>query len=205
MRIAIMQPTYLPWMGYFDLIDRCDLFVILDDVQFEYQSWQHRNRIKTANGINMLTLPVHRANSVETAITEVTLSYRQNWQKKHLAAIQQSYSKSAFYKSDFKASFDNLYQQKWEKLASFNVEVIEYIMKKVGIDTQLVLSSTLKLKGTKTQRVINICKALKVTEYLSPVGAFDYIEEDNLFPKNDIQLYYQHFEHPKYSQLYGDF
>ena len=205
MRIAIMQPTYLPWVGYFDLIDRCDLFVILDDVQFEYQSWQHRNRIKTANGVHTLTIPVHRSNSVETSISEVLISYRQNWQKKHFAAIQQSYSKSTFYKSNYRPFFSALYQKKWEKLVAFNMVIIEHIKNNLGIETPLVLSSDLKLKGNKTHRIVNICKALNATEYLSPIGSFNYIEENNLFPENNIQLYYQHFQHPTYSQLYGEF
>ncbi|MEZ4888842.1 MAG: WbqC family protein [Chitinophagales bacterium] len=204
MRIAIMQPTYLPWMGYFDLIDRTDQFVFLDDVQFDHRSWQQRNRIKTSSGELMLTVPVLQKKKFEQEIRDVQTNSTAKWLKKHLISIERNYQKAPFFGVLFPL-LKATYEKHSLSLLPLNTELIRCFSDFLGIKTNFLLSSTLNTEGQKAEKLFQICEKLGATEYLSPVGSFNYIEENNLFPANNIQLYYQHFEHPTYSQLYGDF
>jgi hypothetical protein len=204
MRIAIMQPTYLPWMGYFDLIDRVDQFVLLDDVDFASRSWQQRNRIKNAQGEQMLSLPVKKKGQAGKRIDQTLLNNNDKWAKKHRQAISLAYGKSAFFREISEPLFP-LYADTQENLADFNIAIIKVVSSCLGLETPLLRSSTLKCEGKKVDHLLAICRHLGANEYLSPVGSFDYIDEDNRFTENGIQLWYQHFEHPQYSQRFGEF
>lgn len=199
-----MQPTYLPWMGYFDLIDRTDQFVFLDDVQFDHRSWQQRNRIKSSSGELMLTVPVLRKKKFEQEIRVVKTNTTAKWLKKHLVSIERNYKKTPYFDALF-PDLKKIYEEFGDSLLPLNVNLIKYFSQFLGLKTNFIFSSTLKAEGQKAAKLFHICQKLKATEYLSPVGSFSYIEENNLFASNDIQLYYQHFEHPEYTQLYGDF
>jgi len=204
MKVVIMQPAYLPWLGYFDLMDQSDTFVVLDNVQFEKRSWQQRNRIKTKKGELWLTIPVISKGRYNQKINEVEIDDSQSWAKKHLKTIERNYAHAKYYKN-YINFFKNFYSEKITKLVDFTIPIILYIKDVLGINSQIVKASELNVNGSKVELLIDICHKIKADEYLSPIGSKEYIEENNLFKKEGIRLEYHHYIHPKYSQLWGDF
>lgn len=199
-----MQPTYIPWMGYFALIDCSDKFVIYDDVQFDTRSWQQRNRIKTSQGIHMLTIPVSKSASRSRLIYDIIINEDEKWRKKHLKSIEHSYSSSAHFSSFFPV-LESCYLNDTNSLSEFNSHIIKELCAYLGIEQKIVFSSSFGCEGTKVEKLINIVKHLGADEYLSPMGSFEYIDENNLFEKEKISLHYQNFRHPRYNQLHGEF
>jgi hypothetical protein len=200
---VIMQPTYLSWIGYFDLMDTADVFVLLDTVQFEKQAWQQRNRIKTAEGQSLwLTVPVIQ--NLGQKMADVKINNAIPWRRKHWGTIEQYYKRAAYWKlySDGLAA---IYSQSWENLLDLNLTMINFLKEQFGIKTELVSASTIPVSGEKVRLVTNICHYLKADVYLSPVRAADYIEKDNIFKAEGISLIYHQYEHPVYAQLYGGF
>ena len=202
--IAIMQPTYLPWLGYFDLINRSDVFVFLDSVQFDKRSWQQRNRIKTPNGELMLTVPVLTKGRSDQKICDVMIDISQKFEKKHFNSIYSNYKKSIFFKY-FDVELEEIYKNEINKLVDLNIRLIEWLSSKLGINTKFVYSSQLDTDGSKTELLVNICKIINADHYISPAGSKEYIDQNNLFIKSGIKLSYQNYKHPTYSQLFGDF
>tara|TARA_Y100000591_G_C21785619_1_gene673602 strand:- start:640 stop:1314 length:675 start_codon:yes stop_codon:yes gene_type:complete len=199
-----MQPTYLPYLGYFDLINRSDIFVFLNNVQFDKRSWQQRNRIKSNNSELMLTVPVLTKGKFEQEIQSVKIDKTQKFEVKHFNSIKNNYSKSQYFGS-YINEFEKLLFSKFIHLADLNIELINWFVSKLGIKTKFFLSSELESGGIKTELLINICKELNGTKYLSPYGSAKYIEENNLFKKEGIELIYQNYSHPVYNQLSNSF
>lgn len=205
--IAIMQPTFNSWLGYYDLIDKCELFVFYDDVQLTKRSWQVRNRILTSNGELFLTIPIlnigHRD---DIKINNAQINYNEKWINKHLKSLDLAYKKAPFY-GEVYAIIENLYNKKYDKLSELNISFITEISQKIGIQSEFICSSSLKgITGSKDERLVAICKNLNAVEYLSPQGSASYIEEfspGGEFTKNFIELYYHNYEHPTYPQ-YGN-
>lgn len=197
-----MQPTYLPWLGYFDLMDQSDIFVFLDNVQFERQSWQQRNKIKSPKGELLLTIPVIRKYPQE--IREVQINNNLSWQTEHLKAVQYNYSKAKYF-NEYADFFQKFYTEKKVKLIDFTIPIILWLKDVLGIDCNIIKSSELDARGKKVNLLIDICRKIGADEYLSPIGSKEYIDENNLFEEEDIKLEYQQFEHPTYPQLWGEF
>jgi hypothetical protein len=206
MVLVVMQPTYLPWMGYFDLIDQSDVFIFLDTVQFEKQSWQQRNRIKTPQGTHWLTVPVFHAETqpiIQARIVQIKSIG--SWRRKHWLSLLSNYQKAPFW-SEFGPSFEQLYQRKHEKLAELNIDLINMLCEAIGIRAKFVRTSELPpLSGKKAEPLVALCKMFGADVYLSPAGSQAYLESDVLFWKNGTSLLFQQYEHPKYPQLYGEF
>ncbi|GLX83130.1 WbqC family protein [Thalassotalea eurytherma] len=208
MRCAIMQPTYLPWSGFFDLIDSVDVFVFLDNVKLEKSSWHVRNQIKSAQGAMMLTVPVSTPNGrLETMINETLLSTKP-WQKKHLKSLITNYSKAPFFNEVYPV-VETILQQPFDNLAQLNITLIKTLCKQLSITTPLVTASEMaSITGVKDERLVSICQQLGANHYLSPVGAADYIEKNTkggALTKANIKLSYQRYQAPIYPQLYGEF
>lgn len=202
---VIMQPTYLPWLGYFDLIKNSDTFVFLDHVNFSKQSWQQRNRIRDKKGEIMLTVPVHKPKSGENSINKILIDYVKIPHIKHLKSIKACYGKS----KNFKIIFDELekiYNEEHKFLVDLNLDLIKYGCKKLKIDSKIHYSSLMNIKGKKIEGVIEICKKLNSDIYLSPYGASDYIKDSKIFLENKINLEFQNYVHPTYNQMgYNNF
>lgn len=201
---VIMQPTYLPWLGYFDLMDQSDTFILLDSVQYDKRSWQQRNRIKSPNGELMLTIPVFSKGKREQTISEVMIDQTQNVQEKHLKTIQCYYAKAKHYAKEFD-EFSKIMQIKRTYLSEFTIELINWFKEKLGIKTELLRSSALNVPGRKVELLINICKSVGADTYLSTVGSKVYLDGDNSFEDNGIKLCYHQYKHPTYTQQYGEF
>ena len=210
MTIAINQPTYLPWIGYFDLIDQVDKFIFYDDVQIVKQSWGTRNQILTTNGKHWLSVPIdHSKKYYEKLYSNTFIKENNIWKLKHFKSIKYSYSKAPFFKDVITFIESLLFDNKNELLGEFNKEIIIRLAKKIGITTNFDSSTNLISKSKKKdQRLVKLCKELNATNYISPLGAKEYIEKNNesgAFFNTKINLYYQNFQHPKYKQLNNEF
>lgn len=198
MVISIHQPQYLPWLGYFDKIERADVFVFLDDVQFKKNEWQNRNKIKTARGWQWITVPViHR---FPQEVRQVKINNAINWRKQHLASLMMNYQKAAHF-DDYIDFFKNLYSREWEYLSELNIYIIKNLLKILGIKTKLVKSSALKLAGKSTEHLVNISKRLGASGYISGEGGRSYLELDK-FKRQGIEVFFQDLKCPQYRQLY---
>ena len=206
-KIAIMQPTYLPWIGYFNLIYKSDIFVFLDSVQLAKRSWQVKNKIKSSNGELFLAVPIQKTNTRDKLlICESKIAYNVNWVEKHLKSIRHSYSKSYFFNEVYCILEEGL-QSNFITLPDLNISLIKKISNMLNIETEFINSSKLKdINGKKDEILISICKKLNAGKYISPEGSKKYIESgNNLFVKNNIGLEYHDYKHPIYQQLYGNF
>jgi len=202
--IAIMQPTYLPWIGYFGMIDRADTFVFLDTVQFARRSWQQRNRIKTANGPQMLTVPVHKKGARDQKIAEVQIDADSHFAEKHIRAIEHALSKAPYFK-DYAGDLFGILQVDHPKLADLNINLITWLTGALGVSCRFLRSSNIEASGAKADLLANICEALDGNVYISAPGSRDYIETSDAFDSHGITVAYHRYEHPTYPQLYGDF
>jgi len=201
MIVAIHQPQYLPWLGYFDKIDKSDIFVLLDNVQYKKNEWQNRNRIKTVNGWQWVTLPV--LYKFPEKINQVKINNKVDWKRKHLNAILTNYSKSQ-YLNKYQSSFEDVYSENWECLVDINVHLIDLIIKTLGINTQTLKASKLQLRDDPTYRLIDVCKEVGADTYLAGEDGSKYMDLEK-FKKENINITIQDFHHPVYSQLFGDF
>jgi hypothetical protein len=205
MKIAISQPAYLPWLGYFDLIDQVDTFVLLDSVQFEKQSWQHRNRIKTPTGFQWLTVPVIFRGHFGQRIDEVQIRDRE-FSKKHLRAIELNYRRAPYFEKYFGEVEQILLASRDLTLVELNQALIERFCQILGVHTRIVRSSDLGGKGKRSELLVNLCGMLGAEYYLSPLGSATYLMDDlNLFSQAGINVGFQHYDHPAYHQLFSSF
>jgi hypothetical protein len=202
--VAIMQPTYLPWSGYFDLMDQADLFVFLDIVQFDKRSWQQRNRVKTERGELYLTVPVRSKGRFEQRVAEVEIDETARFADRHVRTVEMAYAKAAC-ASPFLAEWTGVMRRAHTRLADLNIALIEFIRDALGIRTETLRASSLDVSGKRVELLVEICRAVGADRYLSPAGARAYIEENDLFAVNGVELAYQAYTPPTYRQLHGAF
>lgn len=199
MRIAIMQPTYLPWCGYFDLMDQADFFVFLDDVPFQKRSWQQRNRIVRSEGLAWLTLPIKSKGLRGQRICDVELA-DSGVSAKHARTIGTVYSNSPFTKA-LLWEYELVAESAGTSLSMLNVGLIEAMCKGFEIDTPWALASELTTGAHRGEHLARICQALGASEYLTPPGSVDYLLEDvESFDSRGIAVRVQDYEHPTYPQ-----
>ncbi len=203
-KIAIMQPTYFPWLGYFALMDRVDEFVFLDSVQFERRSWQQRNRIKTANGVQLLTVPVMKKGLRQQKINEVEIQQDVNYIAKHIGSISAAYSKAPFY-DRYREDLFSVLAENYTKLSDLTIGLTVKLKNMLGIECCLCKSSDMDVSGTKADLLANICEQLSATQYISPVGSRGYLEASTAFQEKNIAVEYNEYIHPEYPQLFGTF
>lgn len=204
MVIGILQPGYLPWLGFFEQLYRSDLFVIYDDVQYDKQGWRNRNRIKTVNGVQWLTVPVRHASAEHQLILEVRIDNRLNWRKKHLESIRQSYVKAPFFEKYF-TIFEEAYSRDWEYLIDLDLYFIEKLAHALGIlEKPLIRSSALDIKGGRIDRLIKICNYFNAATFYEGAAGSNYIDQEE-FIKKGITVVFQDYVHPVYPQMHGGF
>lgn len=197
MLIAIHQPEYLPWLGFFEKIIRADVFVILDDVQFSKGDFHNRTRVKGAEGPQWLSVPVvHR---FPQKINEVKLSDLP-WQEKHWRCLRSCYSGSKHF-TEFAFAFQNFFEQPWNKLIEVNIAALELVINAFKISCKYVFSSDLRVTGTKSELVLNICKKLGASGYYSGRTGSTYLDFSS-FERAGIEIQVQNFRHPLYNQRF---
>ena len=197
--LAIMQPTFLPWAGYFNLISSATDFIFLDDVQLEKQSWQTRNRLLLNGGVQWITLPI-RNESISQKITETNILMDARWKKKFTTSFSMNYGRHPNFISA-KEIVDELIRCEDMRLSEVNEKIIRLIVTRLKLSTKLHTASKLNINGVRTQRLISFCDHFSATTYLSPVGASKYLELDGFEKYSTSQLNFQDFQSRPYNQF----
>ncbi|HSS98216.1 MAG TPA: WbqC family protein [Terriglobales bacterium] len=205
MRIAISQPGYLPWGGFFDLIDQVDRFVLLDDAQFVRQSWDQRNRIKTSAGLQWLTVPVVFRGRLGEPLCDVMIRDGAALEK-HLRSIEVNYGRAKYFSEYFPCL-----KQVIEKyipggrLIDLNIDLIEWLASNLSVKTPIVRSSSLGIEGKRSARLVSMCQKLGATDYLSPRSALYLLDDLEMFREKGLSIWFQNYVHPTYSQRFSPF
>jgi len=201
-KVAILQSNYIPWKGYFDIINSVDEFVLYDTVQFTKNDWRNRNKIKTHQGTIWITIPVKHSLSQKIYEIEVL---NNKWRKQNWKTLNLNYSKAKYF-NKYKDIFENLYLNSNETfLSKINYKFICAINEILEIDTKITWSSEYNLKGEKSEKLLNICKQANTTEYISGPAAQNYLDT-NIFEKENIKVTWMNYNNYKeYNQLYPPF
>lgn len=204
MILSIHQPAYLPWLGYFHRIAVSDAHIILDHVQFEKNSFTNRNKIRTPNGWCWLTVPVMTAGKLGSLrINEIEIAGNQEWRAKHWKSLRLNYAKAPFF-LQHAAYFESVYTRPWQKLSDLAAEITTYLLDAFSIKTKIYFSSRMAVSGKKDELLLNLCRELKASIYLSgPLGR-DYLREE-LFHDAKIGVRYDDYQHPTYQQAHRGF
>ncbi|MDR2438718.1 MAG: WbqC family protein [Planctomycetaceae bacterium] len=203
MILSAHQPAYLPWLGYLHKIAICDIFVILDDVQFEKNSFTNRNKIKTPQGEHWLTIPVQNKSHLEKVISQLEIDNKTSWRDKHRKTISQIYKKAPFYK-EFADWLEKIYSQEWTNLVDLTEQMNDHFLKQIGITTKLIRQSELNCSKKKQELILELCEKTKADIYISGSLGKNYIDPQ-YFTDHGIRIYFQEYHHPAYPQLYGEF
>lgn len=205
MKVAISQSNYIPWKGYFDNIAQVDEFVLYDDMQYTKRDWRNRNKVKTAQGLKWLSIPVEVKGKYEQRINETRIS-DPNWNKKHLAIIKNSYAKASAYSDNIGFIEDLFLRADMPFLSEINKHFIDELCNYLGIKTVLRRSSDYELLPSgKTERLVGLCESLGATSYFTGAAAKDYMDEQLFLNKGIEVCYYDYSGYPEYRQLHGDF
>ena len=202
--VAILQPGFLPWLGFFDQMIRSDRFVYYDDVQFDKHGWRNRNRIKTPNGPAWLTVPVRHSGLHGQTVADVEIDNSKPWSRKMVRTIEQVYARSPHcrhYLPDLSAI---LCDTPASLLIDLDLQVIDLMRRWLEIDTPTIRSSMLGIAGGQTERLVAICRHFSADRYLSGNAAKSYLQEE-LFDAAGISVVWQDYNHPVYRQLHGEF
>lgn len=198
-RAALHQPHYLPWLGLIDKIDRSDLFIMLDTVQFERRGWQNRNYVGGHGKPVLLTVPVAQA-SREERILDKRIDNTQKWSTKHYRALAEHCYRKAPYWGDFRDEIVHLYETEWEDLAELAIATTRLLMRGFGIDTPILRASELgDFPGRKSELLAQICAKAGANTMLSGDGARDYLDPD-IVHRHGVDIEWQGFRHPEYRQ-----
>jgi hypothetical protein len=204
MIVSINQPAYLPWLGYFHRIAVSDLHIVLDHVQFEKNSFTNRNKIRTSEGWCWLTVPLKTSGRFgDLAIAQVEISTERRWAEKHWNSIRLNYCKANYFRqhADF---FENIFSRSWEHLNPLLREITTYLLSALGIKTKILFSSEIGAAGRKSELVLELCRKVGATSYLSGSLGRDYLDE-SAFERAGIAVTYQDYHHPTYKQVYPGF
>lgn len=202
MTIAIMQPGYLPWMGFFELMYHSEIFVFRDEVQYD-KSWRNRNQIKTPRGVRWLTVPLHVHGRPK--ISEVKIDNSRNWRIDHLRILEANYSKAPYFRKYF-SHIQEVLNQEWGLLIDLDIALIKVIARALGLHRKMILASDLKVDNGKVDKLIAICKELGANVFYEPAGGKDYLGgQVERFRQEGIELIFQDFHCPNYNQLFGEF
>lgn len=206
MTCVLLQPSYIPWRGYFHQIQRADLFIFYDDVQYDKHGWRNRNLVKSPKGPHWLTIPVRSSGAManKTPINEIEIVWEKPWNRSHRQTIHQFYAKAPYYRR-YSALLDEIYAPEPRLLADFTIGSTIRLARELGIEhTRFMRSSELTVNGAKTDRILEILGAVGAKHYLSGPSARDYIEQEK-FDQAGITLEYINYDYPPYPQLHGDF
>lgn len=203
-KIAISQSNYLPWKGYFDLIEKVDEFVIYDDMQYTRRDWRNRNQIKTDKGLHWLTVPVAVKGKYYQKINETKITDHQ-WQLVHWKTIKQFYGKALFFDRYYHYFEDFYNNNKLDSLSEINIALIKIIINILGIKTKISKSSDYELIGDRTEKILNICTQSGSNMYISGPSAKDYFDLSKAEEMGIKVEWMNYADYPQYSQLYPPF
>ncbi|KKP36919.1 hypothetical protein A2483_03625 [Candidatus Peregrinibacteria bacterium RIFOXYC2_FULL_33_13] len=205
--VVILQPSYIPWLGYFDQINKSDNFVFFNDVQYTRRDWRNRNKIKTLDDQEKyLTIPVNNKGNFFALIKDIQINYQDNWIASHLGIISDNYRKTPYFQ-EFYPILQKFFSQKFTYLSELNIEMIKTISDYLGIKhVKFHLSSNLNISPYKdpTEHLIKICQNLNASAYLTGDSAQSYLDHEQ-FKKTNINLLFHGYKHPEYKQQGNNF
>lgn len=203
MNVSAHQPAYLPWLGYLHRIAISDQFIILDDVQFEKNSYTNRNQVKGPNGAVWLTVPVSLKGHLSAKIRDIKIASDNRWAGKHLKTLNQAYSKSPFF-NDHIDFFRTVFEQTWDHIVDINHVVLDYFLEQFAIDTPLVNQSELSLEGKKQELILDLCGKVNAAAFIFGKFGQDYVQRE-VFAAAGIEIFFHEYSSQPYPQLWGDF
>lgn len=204
-KISIQQPEHFPWLGFIHKVMSADEFVLLDNVQFEKNYFQNRNKIRTSNGLQWLTVPIKK-HSLDILIKDTRISYDFDWQKDYLKALEFNYQKAKYF-ANYYPKIENIILKNYELLADLNYKLIKLILKSFDINTKIVKMSELNLPSKMedgSEKCLEICKELSANIYLSGPFGKNYLDI-SMFKEENIKVEFHEFNHPVYRQVYEPF
>jgi len=207
MIVAAHQPSYLPWLGYLDKVAKADLFVVMDDLQYEAQNFQNRNRIKVNNGVAWLTVPLVRGSQSDRICDKIIrndgFSAKEHWQRRTWMTLRTHYGRAPYF-ADYADAVEDLMTRRWESLVELDLYVLELVMRWLGINRPILRSSSLGLSGLKTDRLIEMCRKVGARTYLSGKGGSTGYLDVGAMEAQGIRVTWQQFQHPTYPQRYPE-
>jgi hypothetical protein len=201
--LGVLQPGYLPWLGFFDLMRRTDVFVIYDDVQFDKHGWRNRNQIKTAHGPQWLTVPVFHSGFERQAILDVAVDNLLPWARKHLRSIEQAYARAP-YVDVYVPVLSEVLSERWERLIDLDLALIDVLREWLDLPANTVRCSQLGIPGRRNDRLLELCRHFDATKYLTGNAARAYLDVAR-FEHEGVEVEWQSYIHPIYRQLHGEF
>jgi hypothetical protein len=205
MIVAAHQPAYLPWLGYLDKLAKADVFVVMDDLQYEPQNFQNRNRVKINEGATWLTVPLRRGSQGDAILDkriDNSARGRHHWAHRTWRTLEIHYGKTPFFK-EYGEELRDVYTRTWDRLIDIDLHMLDLARKWFGITRPIVRASTLGLTGQKTDRIIDMCKKVGAKIYLSGSGGSTGYLDTDAMQKAGISPMWQQFHHPTYPQRYG--
>ncbi len=199
MKVAIHQPQFFPYPGFFHKLTLADYFVIMDDVQYD-KRFTNRNRIDAPNGWIWITVPINKSHKFSPN-NEVEINNKISWKNDHIKKIFGSYGKAPYF-NNYKQYFEELYQKEWKNLFDFNFETLKKTIEWLGIKTKIIKESELNVTDTSSERLLKVCKAVGAETYISGIGGKNYLNE-KLFEKNGVELLYQNYHFNEYPQRFS--
>ncbi|QPJ64873.1 MAG: WbqC family protein [Candidatus Nitrohelix vancouverensis] len=203
MKLAILQPSYLPWLGFFDQMARVDRFVFLDDVQFTRRDWRNRNKIRTPQGWAWLSIPVLQKNQFRQSLKDTRIDSSAPWARKHREAIRLNYCRAPYFDLYF-PQLESIYNKDFRFLVDACYAGIELMAEALGIGVETLRASQIDAPGMKADRILALCNRLNADHYLSGDAAQNYLLAE-AFEQRGIALEFQGYQHPEYPQRFPGF
>lgn len=208
--VSIMQPGYFPWIGFFELMQRSDIFIVYDIVKFDKNGWRNRNRIKNSSGPVWLTVPVHAKNS--PALKDIKIDNSKNWQNKHLKSIEINYKKARYF-NDYFPKVKEILSREWESLGDLNLATIDLLASSFNINPKLLIASRLGVEdeisgAERVEKLLKLCQLHGdgADVFYEPAGGKDYLaSEHHRFKELGMDLVFQDIDPVEHGQLHGDF
>ena len=200
--VCIHQPDFAPWLGFFDRLKRCDKFIVLDNVQFLRRGWNHRDRIRTADGERWLTVPVLKRGRREQPINRVEIDESTDWRRQHLEILRHAYGRAACFQPHFSA-ISEIYGRRHGRLIDLNRDLIDTLARRFDAVADTWLASELSVYGRGTGMLVELVRAVGGSTYLTGQGARAYLDESR-FAAAGIEIEWQRFADPVYPQVHGD-
>ena len=201
--LVVLQPGYLPWLGFFDQMRRADVFVYYDDVQFDKHGWRNRNRIKSPAGPQWLTVPVLHHGQSQPLILDTLIDTRSGWARKHTGTLRQYYAKAPYLKQ-YLPELEALLNRPWTRLVDLDLAVVSLMAGWLKLPAPVLRASELGIGGTQSERLINMCLHVGANRYLSGNAASDYLDVA-AFNARGVEVQWQDYQHPIYPQQHEPF
>jgi hypothetical protein len=201
--VVVLQPGYLPWLGFFDQLREADVFVYYDDVQYDKHGWRNRNRVKGPDGPVWLTVPVRTHGLERPRVNEVEIDSTRAWARRHIGTLRHCYARAPHAKP-YLGELEELLSRPWTKLVDLDLAAAALVCRWLGLEREVVRSSELGIAGERTARLVSLCRHFGASRYFSGAAARDYLDQD-AFACQGIAVEFQDYAHPVYDQLHGPF